>query len=128
MTRRLIIDDDRSPCYLSDAGFVRPGLSPLARREEIRLALELGDWQTAAEHLHRVHQTGEYRMVTGIATWTAYVETIPISRTYAWHLCLIAATDSTRVANTFRKARAAALIHAADRRHPPTVIGERAAE
>lgn len=95
-------------CYSTDAGFLRHKPSPLGRREEIRLALELGDWRQAAAHLHQAHTHQEWRGC-GLSSWTEYVETIPLSRMHDWRLRLIHRTGTTEAGYNYRQALAAAL-------------------
>ena len=90
-------------------GELRPRVTPLGRREHIRDALEHGDWATAAEELATARHRAEHRMVAGITSWSAYVETLGISRMHAWRLILIAATEQTRVGYNYRQALQAAI-------------------
>lgn len=100
-------DADREPCYGSHVGAVRPTLSPLGRRELIRAAFEAGEWQVAAANLHQANITAEWRGC-GLRSWSAYLESLPISRMYDWQLRFVHRTGTVQPSYTFR----AALKHA----------------
>jgi len=90
-------------------GELRPRVTPIGRRDIIRDALETGDWATAAEQLAEARHRAEHRMVAGITSWSAYVESLGISRMHGWRLCLIAATEQTRMGYNYRQALEAAI-------------------
>jgi hypothetical protein len=85
------------------AGQATPTHSPIGRRETIRDSLETGDWQTAAQHLHEAH-TGQEWLGCGLSSWSAYVQTIPLSRMYDWQLRFVARSGVAGTSYSFRAA------------------------
>jgi hypothetical protein len=88
-------------------GQATPKHSPIGRRETIRDSLEQGDWQTAAHHLHQAHSAQEW-LGCGLSSWSAYVQTIPISRMHDWRLRLTARKGTNQAGYSYRAALRAA--------------------
>jgi hypothetical protein len=87
----------------SRTGQATPKHSPIGRREQIRDSLEQGDWQQAAHHLHEAHTSQEW-LCCGLSSWTAYVQTIPLSRMYDWQLRFVHRSGVAGTSYSFRAA------------------------
>jgi hypothetical protein len=59
--------------------------------------------QQAAHHLHEAH-TGQEWLGCGLSSWSAYVQTIPLSRMYDWQLRFVHRSGVAGVSYSFRAA------------------------
>jgi hypothetical protein len=60
-------------------------------------------WQQAAQHLHEAHTCQEW-LGCGLSSWSAYVQTIPLSRMYDWQLRFVHRSGVAGVSYSFRAA------------------------
>jgi hypothetical protein len=97
------LPSDRPTWHNTRTGQATPKHSPIGRRETIRDSLEHGDWQQAAQHLHEAHTCQEW-LGCGLSSWSAYVQTIPLSRMYDWQLRFVHRSGVAGVSYSFRAA------------------------
>jgi hypothetical protein len=97
------LPSDHPTWHNTATGQATPTHSPISRRETIRDSLDQGDWQAAAHHLHQAH-TGQEWHGCGLSSWSAYVQTIPISRMYDWQLRFVARSGVAGTSYSFRAA------------------------
>jgi hypothetical protein len=83
------LPSDRPTWHNTSSGQATPTNTPLGRREQIRDAQQSGEWQRVASLLHEAHTHQEWHGC-GLSSWSAYVQTIPLSRIHDWRLRLIA--------------------------------------
>jgi hypothetical protein len=97
------LPSDRPIWHNTVSGQTTPTNTPLGRRERIRDAQAHGEWQRVASLLHEAHTNQEW-LGCGLSSWSAYVETIPMSRMHDWRLRLIARSGTARVGYSYRAA------------------------